>query len=57
VTHFGAFIDIGVGTNGLVHTSAMNGIRLALGNRVSVKVKSVDVGRRRIGLELLSVLS
>ncbi|KAF4522044.1 hypothetical protein B566_EDAN010921 [Ephemera danica] len=56
VTHFGAFIDVGVGTNGLLHISAMRGTHLAIGNRVNVRVKNIDIPRKRIGLELVSLV-
>nr|XP_006823115.1 PREDICTED: integrator complex subunit 2-like [Saccoglossus kowalevskii] len=60
-THFGAFVDIGVGQNGLIHTSQMphyvlqNGRPLERGDEVQVKVLSVDVNRGRIGLQLLEI--
>ena len=59
VTHFGAFVDVGVGRDGLVHSSKMwrAGPRgLELGQRVEVKVLTVEVARSKIGLELLRVL-
>lgn len=56
VTHFGAFVDVGVSTNGLIHTSKMNGCELALGHRVEVKVINLEIERKRIGLECLRVL-
>ena len=56
VTHFGAFVDIGIGTNGLVHSSKMRGNKLELGNRVEVKIENVELERKRIGLSLLKVL-
>lgn len=55
-THFGAFVDIGVGQNGLIHNSAMGGKNPQFGDRVQVKVLNVELGRQRIGLQLLSVL-
>ncbi|ELT88700.1 hypothetical protein CAPTEDRAFT_175688 [Capitella teleta] len=61
-THFGAFVDIGVGTDGLVHTSNMPAVdqrgaaALQLGDRVQVQLLSVDANRKRIGLKLVSVL-
>ncbi|XP_059488689.1 S1 RNA-binding domain-containing protein 1-like isoform X2 [Neocloeon triangulifer] len=51
VTPFGAFIDIGVGTAGLLHTSKMRGTALQVGHRVEVKVMTVDLQRKRIGLD------
>ncbi|XP_002732048.1 S1 RNA-binding domain-containing protein 1-like, partial [Saccoglossus kowalevskii] len=62
-THFGAFVDIGVGQNGLIHTSQMphyvlqNGTPLGPGDKVKVKVMNVDVNRGRIGLQLLEVVN
>ena len=59
VTHFGAFVDVGVGKDGLVHSSKMRraGPRgLELGQRVEVRVLTVEAARGKIGLELLRVL-
>ena len=60
VTNFGAFIDIGVHQDGLVHISAMTRrfIRdprevVKAGDVVTVKVVEVDKERRRIGLSML----
>jgi len=60
LTAFGAFVDIGLHENGLIHASQM-GVRgmavpskvLKLHQHVSVQVLSVDLERRRIGLRLL----
>jgi len=59
VTAFGAFVDIGVHQDGLVHVSQLANkfVRdphavVKVGDRVSVKVVSVDVERRRIGLSM-----
>lgn len=54
-THFGAFVDIGVGKEGLIHISKMRGFKLNLGDRVTVKIASLEVARGRIGLQLISV--
>ncbi len=58
VTAFGAFVDIGVHQDGLVHISklAKRFVRdphqvVAAGQRLSVKVLGVDLQRRRISLE------
>lgn len=51
VTHFGAFVDIGVGQNGLIHIGAMKGLNIQLGDRVEVKVLNIDMAKGRIGLE------
>ena len=56
VTHFGAFVDIGIGVNGLVHVSKMRGSRVELGNRVEVRINSVELERKRIGLDLSKVI-
>ena len=59
VTNFGAFVDIGLHDNGLIHVSQM-GPRgtdptkvVKLHQQVRVSVVSVDADRRRIGLRLL----
>ncbi|XP_055905833.1 S1 RNA-binding domain-containing protein 1 isoform X2 [Eupeodes corollae] len=52
ITHFGAFVDIGIECDGLIHTSKMNGIVLNLGDRVNTSVIDIDKGRRRIALRL-----
>ncbi|RZC39162.1 S1 RNA-binding domain-containing protein 1, partial [Asbolus verrucosus] len=56
VTHFGCFVDIGVGINGLIHVSKYNGLNLEMGNKVEVKVINVEIERKRIGLEALKQL-
>lgn len=59
VTNFGAFIDIGVHQDGLVHISALSNTFVKdprevvkAGDVVKVKVMEVDVQRRRIGLSM-----
>jgi uncharacterized protein len=59
VAAFGAFVDIGVHQDGLVHVSAMSRTFVSdprsvvkSGDVVRVKVLSVDVGRNRISLTL-----
>ena len=59
ITAFGAFVDIGLHDNGLVHVSQM-GPRgtdpsrvVKLHQQVRVQVLSIDLDRRRIGLKLL----
>jgi competence ComEA-like helix-hairpin-helix protein len=56
VTHFGTFVDIGVGTDGLVPQSRLRSTRLQLGDRIEVKVISVDINRCRISLDLIRIL-
>lgn len=57
VVDFGAFVDIGVHQDGLLHISEMSDsfVRdphkvLSVGDVIEVRVKSVDVQKRRIGL-------
>ena len=60
ITAFGAFVDIGIKQNGLIHVSQM-GVKgqadpskiLKLRQQVKVAVVSVDLDRGRIGLRLL----
>ncbi|QJQ96901.1 MULTISPECIES: Tex family protein [Halomonadaceae] len=59
VTPFGAFVDIGVHQDGLVHISALSDkfvedprSVVKAGDIVKVKVMSVDVARARIGLTM-----
>ena len=60
VIDFGAFVDIGVHQDGLIHISEMSDKYvkhpsevLSVGDVVTVRVKSVDVKKSRIGLSLL----
>ncbi len=57
VTKFGAFVDIGVHQDGLIHVSQLKdgfvsdpGEVVAVGDVVRVKVLEVDVERRRVSL-------
>jgi uncharacterized protein len=59
VTAFGAFVDVGVHQDGLVHVSKMADkfVRdphavVSVGDRVRVKVVTVDMERRRIALSM-----
>lgn len=60
ITAFGAFVDIGIKQNGLIHASQM-GVKgmadpsrvLKLHQQIKVTVISVDLDRNRIGLRLL----
>ncbi len=59
VTNFGAFVDVGVHQDGLVHVSRMGRRNVhnpyevcSVGQRVCVKVVSLDKERMRIGLSL-----
>ena len=53
ITNFGAFVDIGLHDNGLIHVSRMGGKTLKLHQKVSVSVESVDLERGRISLRLI----
>lgn len=60
VTDFGAFVDIGVHQDGLVHISKMSKKRighpsevLSVGDRISVTVLDVDQKRKRIALTMV----
>ena len=62
ITDFGAFVDIGIKTAGLIHISQMANHRvkhpldvLSVGDILNVKVLSVDEERGRIGLTLKDV--
>lgn len=54
ITAFGAFVDLGVHQDGLIHISKMRGRTLSLAQHVTVEVIEVDLRRRRIGLEVKS---
>src|SRR3546814_7567807 len=59
VANFGAFVDIGVHQDGLVHISALANTYVKdprdvvrVGQPVKVKVQEVDVARKRIALTM-----
>jgi len=59
VTNFGAFVDVGVHQDGLVHISALSDKFVKdphqvvkAGDLVKVKVMQVDIKRKRIGLTM-----
>jgi protein Tex len=59
MTNFGAFVDIGIKENGLIHISQITnkfirsaGEALTLGQHITAKVIEVDVPRKRISLTL-----
>ena len=61
VIDFGAFVDIGVHQDGLVHISQMSNKKfvkhpldvVSVGDVVTVKVLSVDLKKKRIGLSMI----
>ena len=56
ITAFGAFVDIGIKHNGLIHVSKMGGKPLSslkIRGKVRVRVIGVDAERGRISLELV----
>lgn len=60
VTEFGAFVDIGVGRDGLVHVSEMSQNRVAKasdlvkeGDKVKVWIKELDREKNRISLSMI----
>ena len=59
LTNFGAFVTVAPNVDGMVHVSDMSHKRIGhprevlnLGDKVEVKVKEIDLERRRIGLSL-----
>ncbi len=62
VTNFGAFVDLGIHINGLIHVSQMSDRRVAdpttilkIHQPIKVKVLSIDMDRERISLTLKGV--
>lgn len=60
VTNFGAFVNIGIKENGLIHKSNLADVYvedpseyISLHQHVEIKVVEVDVNRKRIGLRLI----
>lgn len=60
ITAFGAFVNLGIKENGLLHISRISKKRISsvgevlkLGQRIEVKVIDIDRTRKRIGLELI----
>ncbi|MFT5599836.1 MAG: hypothetical protein ACI9N1_000062 [Flavobacteriales bacterium] len=61
ITNFGAFVDIGIKENGLIHISNLSNEFISdpteiikLHEHISVEVISVDVERKRIGLKRIN---
>lgn len=56
ITHFGAFVDVGVERSGLIHKNFMGGMTITVGQRVEVKVNNIEKERGRLGLTLIKCL-
>lgn len=63
VVDFGAFVDLGVKEDGLLHISQMSSGRkkienphdvVAVGDIINVEIKNIDIERGRIGLSLIT---
>ena len=54
MTAFGAFVDIGVGQDALLHISEMKKASrdVYAGAAIKARVKTIEHARKRIGLEL-----
>jgi small subunit ribosomal protein S1 len=55
VLHFGAFVDLGNGIEGLLHNSEIpdaGGPEINPGSELMLRVVSLDVDRQRVGLSL-----
>ena len=54
VTHFGVFVDIGIGKDALLHQSQFpknnSGGKFKLGQSIQVVVKSIEQERQRVNL-------
>lgn len=57
VTSFGAFVDIGVERDGLIHNKFMKGNILHLGDVMEVKVRAVDLAKGHIQLEAIQKIN
>ncbi|MCF8349334.1 MAG: RNA-binding transcriptional accessory protein [Bacteroidales bacterium] len=62
ITAFGAFVDIGIKSSGLLHKSEMAEVYVAnpadyvsLNQQLQVKIKEVDIEKKRISLTLIDV--
>ncbi|XP_016938154.3 uncharacterized protein YdcI [Drosophila suzukii] len=56
VTQFGAFVDVGVERDGLIHNSHMKNSELSIGDRIVASVVKVDLQRRLLSLRLENML-
>ena len=62
ITQFGAFVDIGIHENGLVHISELSNKFVAspsdvvkINQHVKVRVKAIDFAKKRISLSMKDV--
>lgn len=53
ISNFGAFVDMGVHKDGLIHVSQLRGTTVGLHQHVTVEVLSLDRERKRISLRLV----
>ncbi len=53
ISNFGAFVDLGIHKDGLIHVSQLRGTGVQLHQHVQVQVLSIDRERKRISLKLL----
>ncbi|XP_052275908.1 S1 RNA-binding domain-containing protein 1-like isoform X2 [Dreissena polymorpha] len=62
VTHFGAFVDIGVGKDAMVHNSNMRlkdtgrPYSLCVGETIEAEIENKDISKGRIGLRLIRLI-
>jgi len=52
ISNFGAFVDMGIHKDGLIHVSQLRGANVGLHQHVTVEVLSIDRERNRISLRL-----
>jgi len=52
ISNFGAFVDMGIHKDGLIHVSQLRGTSVGLHQHVTVEVLSIDRERNRISLRL-----
>ena len=52
ISNFGAFVDLGIHKDGLIHVSQLHGRGVQLHEHVQVEVLSIDHERKRISLKL-----
>lgn len=53
ISNFGAFVDLGIHKDGLIHVSQFRGRSVSLHQHVQVEVVSIDRERKRISLRLV----